>query len=47
MTDMHEHLKEQYGFNSFRTLQHEAIEATMENKDSIVLFPSRFMDSFC
>jgi ATP-dependent DNA helicase RecQ len=41
------HLKDQYGFNSFRTLQYEAINATLENKDSIVLFPTGGGKSLC
>ena len=41
------HLKEQYGFNSFRTLQHESIEATRHNQDSIVLFPTGGGKSLC
>jgi len=44
---METHLKEQYGFNSFRTLQREAIDATLESNDSIVLFPTGGGKSLC
>jgi ATP-dependent DNA helicase RecQ len=44
---MDTHLKEQYGFNSFRTLQDEAINATIQNKDSLVLFPTGGGKSLC
>lgn len=41
------HLKEQYGYNSFRTLQKEAVTATVEGKDSVVLFPTGGGKSLC
>lgn len=42
-----DHLKEQYGFNSFRSLQNEAIMNTIHNKDSIVVFPTGGGKSLC
>lgn len=44
---MLKHLKDQYGFNSFRSLQRESIDSTIENRDSIVLFPTGGGKSLC
>lgn len=44
---MEEHLKDQYGYNSFRSLQKEAIETTLNKTDSIVLFPTGGGKSIC
>lgn len=44
---MEEHLKEQYGFSSFRELQKEIISDVLDNKDSIVIFPTGGGKSIC
>ena len=40
-------LKEYWGFDSFRPLQYEAMQAVMDNQDSLVVFPTGGGKSLC
>lgn len=44
---METHLKDQYGFNQFRSAQKDAVQAVLDGKDTIVIFPTGGGKSLC
>ena len=47
MTDLHQSLSEAFGFDEFRPLQHEAVEAAVQGRDVLVVMPTGAGKSLC